>query len=256
MKPPHAELLLPLTQDVPQVVFATVSGAHLYGFESPDSDVDLRGAFVLPEEQLLGVTTPQETVDSMNVESGVELDWVAHDIAKSVRLITRGSGEVMEQVLSPIALISTHWHEELKVIVQRCASRRLHHHYRGFLGSRRSLLDRSSPTVKVLLYAYRAALTGLHVLRTGEIIAHLPTLLELYPQAEVLDLIHRKRMGHEKGILGPGEARHHGAALDLLEDELDEAHDATELGDSPLQDAGLMDDLNDYLIRIRREEES
>jgi hypothetical protein len=29
-------------------LFATDSGAHLYGFPSPDSDLDLRGAFVLP----------------------------------------------------------------------------------------------------------------------------------------------------------------------------------------------------------------
>jgi hypothetical protein len=30
------------------LLFATVSGAHLYGFPSPDSDWDLRGVHVLP----------------------------------------------------------------------------------------------------------------------------------------------------------------------------------------------------------------
>jgi hypothetical protein len=30
------------------LLFATVSGAHLYGFPSPDSDYDLRGAHILP----------------------------------------------------------------------------------------------------------------------------------------------------------------------------------------------------------------
>lgn len=30
------------------LLFATISGAHLYGFPSPDSDYDLRGAHVLP----------------------------------------------------------------------------------------------------------------------------------------------------------------------------------------------------------------
>jgi len=29
------------------LLFATVSGAHLYGFPSPDSDYDLRGAHIL-----------------------------------------------------------------------------------------------------------------------------------------------------------------------------------------------------------------
>ena len=30
------------------LVFATISGAHLYGFPSPDSDYDLRGRHLLP----------------------------------------------------------------------------------------------------------------------------------------------------------------------------------------------------------------
>jgi hypothetical protein len=36
-----------VAQSGPEPVFATISGAHLYGFASPDSDVDLRGAFFL-----------------------------------------------------------------------------------------------------------------------------------------------------------------------------------------------------------------
>ena len=30
------------------LLFATISGAHLYGFPSPDSDFDLRGVHLLP----------------------------------------------------------------------------------------------------------------------------------------------------------------------------------------------------------------
>ena len=30
------------------LLFATISGAHLYGFPSPDSDYDLRGVHLLP----------------------------------------------------------------------------------------------------------------------------------------------------------------------------------------------------------------
>ena len=39
---------------------ATVSGAHLYGFPSPDSDIDLHGAYVLPLEAVLGLEELQE----------------------------------------------------------------------------------------------------------------------------------------------------------------------------------------------------
>ena len=37
------------------LVFATVSGAHLYGFPSPDSDHDRRGAHVLPVAEVVGL---------------------------------------------------------------------------------------------------------------------------------------------------------------------------------------------------------
>jgi len=35
------------------LLFATISGAHLYGFPSPDSDFDLRGAHVRPLEKVV-----------------------------------------------------------------------------------------------------------------------------------------------------------------------------------------------------------
>lgn len=43
------------------LVFATVSGAHLYGFPSRDSDVDLRGVHLLPVQALVGLREPEET---------------------------------------------------------------------------------------------------------------------------------------------------------------------------------------------------
>jgi hypothetical protein len=37
------------------LLFATISGAHLYGFPSPDSDFDLRGAHVSPLDAVVGL---------------------------------------------------------------------------------------------------------------------------------------------------------------------------------------------------------
>ena len=37
------------------LLFASISGAHLYGFPSPDSDYDLRGAHVLPLKNVIGL---------------------------------------------------------------------------------------------------------------------------------------------------------------------------------------------------------
>ena len=45
------------------LLFATISGAHLYGFPSPDSDYDLRGAHVLPVETVVGLEVRDETME-------------------------------------------------------------------------------------------------------------------------------------------------------------------------------------------------
>ena len=63
-------------------LFVTVSGAHIYGFPSPDSDVDLRGTHKLPIKSLLGLAKPTETVDISAVHQGLEVDLVSHDVGK------------------------------------------------------------------------------------------------------------------------------------------------------------------------------
>lgn len=60
------------------LLFATVSGAHLYGFASVDSDVDLRGVHLLPLEQVVGLRPAQATRQQTGVRDGVELDLVTH----------------------------------------------------------------------------------------------------------------------------------------------------------------------------------
>ena len=59
------------------LLFATISGAHLYGFPSPDSDYDLRGAHVLPVEAVVGLEVRDETVEDSRVIDGLEMDIVA-----------------------------------------------------------------------------------------------------------------------------------------------------------------------------------
>ena len=64
------------------LVFATISGAHLYGFPSPDSDFDLRGVHLLPLEEVVGLDVGRETVEKSGMEDGIEIDLVTHDAKK------------------------------------------------------------------------------------------------------------------------------------------------------------------------------
>src|SRR6267154_4789331 len=102
------------------LLFATISGAHLYGFPSPDSDFDLRGAHILPLENVLGLEVRDETVEDSSVIEGLEMDIVSHDVRKLFGLLLKKNGYVLEQLFSPLIVHATPEHDELKSI---CCSR-------------------------------------------------------------------------------------------------------------------------------------
>src|SRR5947209_1984878 len=79
-------------------LFVTVSGAHLYGFPSPDSDVDLRGAHLLPLREVVGLDLPEQTVEKKLDLAGVEVELVSHDLGKYLRLLVKDNGYVLEQI--------------------------------------------------------------------------------------------------------------------------------------------------------------
>src|SRR3954464_12578623 len=120
------------------LLFATISGAHLYGFPSPDSDFDLRGAHILPLAKVVGLEVTDETVQDSRVIEGLEMDIVSHDIRKFFKLMLKKNGYVLEQLFSPLVLHTTPEHSELKTIAlgnagrTGVATKHHSHHYFGF----------------------------------------------------------------------------------------------------------------------------
>ena len=97
------------------LLFATVSGAHLYGFPSPDSDsIDLRGVHVLPAEEVVGFEEGRSTIEVAELRPDLELDLVTHDVKKFFGLLLNRNGYVLEQLHSPLVVHTTPEHAELK----------------------------------------------------------------------------------------------------------------------------------------------
>src|SRR6476469_1010088 len=86
------------------LLFVTVSGAHLYGFPSPDSDFDLRGVHVLPVEEVVGLRVGPETIEQSGRRDDLDLDLVTHDVKKFFDLLLKKNGYVLEQVYSPLVV--------------------------------------------------------------------------------------------------------------------------------------------------------
>lgn len=230
------------------LVFATVSGAHLYGFESADSDFDLRGVHVLPKEALLGLDKPVETISRTHVVEGTEVDIVTHDIRKFMLMLLKRNGYVLEQLLSPLVVQSSPAHEELLALAPRCLTRHHVNHYMGFAQTELRLFQKEDPPrVKPLLYLYRVLLTGIHLMRTGTVEANLGVLWPEYRLPFIADLIAIKRGGVEKQTLVDADLAFHLEQVALLEQRLQREGERTTLPDVPT----AKPELNDLLVRLR-----
>jgi predicted nucleotidyltransferase len=230
----------------PEPVFATVSGAHLYGFASADSDVDLRGAYLLPAREMLGLKKPRETFTSEDTTT-IDLDWVAHDLRKFARMMTQHNGHVLEQLFSPLVVVTTPAHRELLELGHGCVTRGTVRHYQGFARGRRQRLHAPEATVKHLLYAYRVLLSGIHLMRTGEVISNLTSLNERFRMPEVDSLVQRKQAGAEHMSLGEAELAACDKHLDRLEAELERAYERSSLPEEATTAAAL----DDFVVRQR-----
>jgi uncharacterized protein len=229
-------------------LFVTVSGAHLYGFPSADSDVDLRGCHRLPLRDIVGLDVPNETLEHKTVLDGTEVELVSHEIAKYLRLLVRNNGYVLEQILSPIVVMGHEVLAELRPLARRCITRHHYHHYRGFYARQRKLLEKETPKrAKPLLYAYRVLMTGSHLLRTGEIEANLPRLNEQFRFSFLDGLMEQKMCGEN---ISPGDLDwpFHDGQLAALEAVLDRAFEESRLPNDPDRKA-----VSEYLIRLRLE---
>lgn len=230
------------------LVFATVSGAHLYGFPSPDSDYDLRGVHLLPARDVLSLRPPDETVTSEGIEEGVEIDLVTHDLSKFVRLMLKRNGYVLEQLLSPLIVHTTPAHAELVALAPGCLTKHHAHHYIGFAHTQWNLFRKENPPrVKPLLYVYRVLLTGIHLMREGVVQANLSRLNSVFALSYIDELIARKTASKEKGTLAEADMAFHESEFDRLLALLHAEHERTSLPDN----ATSYDALNALIVRLR-----
>jgi predicted nucleotidyltransferase len=232
------------------LLFATISGAHLYGFPSPDSDFDLRGAHVLPLEKIVGLDVRDETVEDSRVIEGLEMDIVSHDVRKFFGLLLKKNGYVLERLYSPLIVHATSEHAELKAIARGCVTKQHSHHYFGFAETQWKLFDKERPRpVKPLLYVYRVLLTGIHLMRTGEVEANLLTLNEESRLPYVADLVARKLTGPERSSLADADIAFHESGYQRLRADLQAAHEACKSPKSPSADTRAA--LDDLLVHVR-----
>ncbi|RSN56814.1 MULTISPECIES: nucleotidyltransferase domain-containing protein [Actinomadura] len=226
--------------------FLTISGSHIYGFASRDSDVDLRGVHLLPLDEVIGLYTGRQQCTEQWEHGGVEADIVTYDLAKFCGMLLKPNGHALEQLASPLVVETSPLHAELRGHLPGLLTSRHAGHYLGFARSQWRMFE-NRDELKPLLYVFRTLLTGVHLMRAGELETDLTKLLGDAPPY-VPDLVAAKRDAEHAG-LPPGAPDRSvlRSDVDALTALLEEERDRSALPERPKAGRAL----HDLVVRTR-----
>lgn len=230
------------------ILLVGVTGSHFYGFPAPDSDLDLKGIHVAPTQEILGLEKPTLAQNVEQMWQNTLCDFTSNEVEQALKLLLKGNGNMLERIFSPVQLFETEEAEQLRSLKDAYISKRFFHHYSGFFQKKCDEFLKSDVfRIKPLLYIYRVALTGIHLLITGEVIGDVKKLAPEYGFDEALKLIKIYSETSEKKCLDANSAKQFVDRWPELETRLEEAHASSFLPDTPAD----MKKCSDWLVKVR-----
>ncbi|CAM4271958.1 MULTISPECIES: nucleotidyltransferase domain-containing protein [Myxococcus] len=228
----------------------SLSGAHAYGFPSPDSDLDLKSIHVAHTAALLTLQPVHVPTERLEVLEGVEVDYSSNELLPVLQGILQGNGNYLERVLGAIPLRVSPELESLRPLVRAVLSRKMYRHYNGFAqGQLREWEKSGFRSAKRLLYVLRTTLTGTHALRTGVVETDVTELLSQYGFVEAHALVEQKLRGEKSELPEALSARWRGEVSRAFE-VLEAARADSVLPESPPDEAVAA--LEAWMLDLRR----
>jgi len=216
----------------PYIIYRVEVGSRAFGLATEESDEDIRGVYVPPARMTWSLRKPPEQWESSS-EGRDEVYW---EIEKFLMLAVQANPNILEILWTPIVISTTALGEELRAMRRAFLSKHIYKTYSGYVLSQfrrmRGNLGRTGTyRAKHAVHLIRLLLSGIHALRTGEILVdvgeHREELLSIRRNERTFDQI---------------EAR----ALEL-DRIFQDAFGRTSLPDRPDYERA-----NEFLIRARR----
>lgn len=230
------------------LLFGSLTGGHLYGFPSFDSDYDIRGAHILPLDKVVGLYSEQETIAFKRPIDGLDVDLITHDVSHYFQLLLKQNPNVLEEIYSPLVHVETSYFEELREIAAGCITRGFGQSYRSYAQKTWNAFEKQR-RLKPLLYVFRVILTGLHLMETGEVESNIMRLNHRYRLPYLGDLIALKLHGSEDTLLEDVDLEFYGREFRRLMRMLTDARLGSDLPEEPRGKP----ELHDLLVRLRLE---
>ena len=228
---------------------AYISGSHLYGWESKDSDVDIRGCFILRKENFLGLDNPLEVIE---IKTEDNKDIVLFEIKKLIKLALQGNCNILEEINSPQFYKNADFVKLKQLINNAFGKKGIYNSYRGMaeFNYKRFIL-RGRNTIKKYLYVFRGLMAGIYCLQTGLIKPNIEELNKHFKIKEVTKLLEIKRKGLENEPLKDLEEGVLDNKIKELFDKIDEAYLKCKIPEIPTKEE--IEEINNFLIKLRIE---
>ncbi|MEA3329910.1 MAG: nucleotidyltransferase domain-containing protein [Nanoarchaeota archaeon] len=226
---------------------AYISGSHLYGWESEDSDIDVRGSFVLKKENFLGLNKSIEHIE-MNTKD--KLDIVLFELKKLINLAIKGNCNILEEINSKQIYKKADFIKLKQLINNALGKKGIYNSYRGMAETNyKKFILQGRNTIKKYLYVFRGLMAGIYVLQTGKIQPNIKELNKHFKIKEVNKLLKIKRAGKENMPLMELEEGILDKKIKKLFDKIDEAYIKSKIPETPAKKE--IGEINKFLIKLR-----
>lgn len=110
-----------------EILWAVESGSRAWGFESPDSDFDIRFIYKRKPQDYLQLTQSRDVIE-LPIDDTWDINgW---DLDKALRLLAKSNPTLFEWLQSPIIYFSSKFQEDMTPLLERHFSeKRMMHHY-------------------------------------------------------------------------------------------------------------------------------
>jgi predicted nucleotidyltransferase len=179
-----------------EIVYLCVSGSQLYGYAHKNSDIDVRGCYIMPLDRVIGIGHTRYVLErNIQLPSTPLIDLQVFDIKKEVELVIANNSNVYEHIFaSPFK--TTNEHMLLKTFATMALTTRIYYPYRGTAVSEFEKYVRALSQTgrhadirqKHMLATFRLLMAGIFVLETGKIESNMHKLCGYFDDKEVLKL--------------------------------------------------------------------
>ena len=178
----------------PKMLVVAVCGPHVAGYAADRCPWQLKAIHIEPTETLVGLSMPPSTFNWVGEFEGVSIDLSSSEVGMALALLLRGDGSILERIMSPLQVLPNGDLDDLQAVARSTLSLAFFSYYRDFARSvLRGFDQHPTHTVRRVLQAYRTGLTGLHLIRTGQLDLRLDPLCRKHNLTRLEALVARYR---------------------------------------------------------------